>query len=208
MNKICVICALALLFTSCTATISVHVQDDGNVGVSYNSNVVGELLSSIFGEKEFRDSFRKDEIEKALKLSNFEKVEVTRADSDEINFNVEIKEGDEDIILKSGILEAKGEKSELSFTREKLLSLYELMPDEARYYVDLFMAPVFTAQKMSDAEYMELVEVVYGKNVAQKLSEAKLSFELHHGSKFEKKSIPLLKLLNLSGKFELCIKSK
>lgn len=206
MKKMIALLSVALLCVSCTASIRVNVTGGGKVSVKYDSNVVGDLLSVIFGEEEFKGAFNKEEIEKALLLSNFTDVKVTRADTEAINFSFSLKEGDEDVILRSRILEVSSSGSAMEIDRGKLLRLYELMPNEARYYVDLFMAPVFTAQEMSGEEYVSLMEAVYGKNVAQKLTEAFVRFELCAKGKCEKKSIALLELLNLKEEISLRIK--
>ena len=52
------------------------------------------------------------------------------------------------------------------------------MGQEDRTYLDLFMAPIFTGEKMTQAEYKELVASVYGQELADDMQKGKIVITL------------------------------
>jgi len=81
---------------------------------------------------------------------------------------------------------------------------------EIRDYLEALMAPIATGEKMGSAEYLELVELVYGPTIASELRASVISvalelptpaFAVHGGSSKGKRvdfSIPLVDILTLA----------
>jgi hypothetical protein len=57
------------------------------------------------------------------------------------------------------------------------------MPADTAEYLELLMAPVFTGETMSSAEYIELLSSIYGKNIGTEMKNANLFLSLTAPSK-------------------------
>lgn len=60
-------------------------------------------------------------------------------------------------------------KIAITLSRDTLAKALDLMPPETRDYLDLFMAPAFTGETMTNGEYEELIAATYGKTLATEL---------------------------------------
>ena len=66
----------------------------------------------------------------------------------------------------------KGRKAVLRISPENISSFLEMLPQESRDFIDMLMAPLFTGDKISPAEYEELIGAAYGKKIAAELRSA------------------------------------
>ena len=65
-------------------------------------------------------------------------------------------------------------------------------------YIDMFMAPAFSDEEMSDDEYIDLVGSVYGEVVAEEIKNSKINLTLTKlDGKKQKYSVRLLDLINI-----------
>ena len=88
----------------------------------------------------------------------------------------------------------------LILSAELLHALYAKMPDDFQSYMDLFMAPVFTGEDMSDADYLDLVTTVYGQPLVDELKNASVKITVISPTSKKTERIPLLKIMNLKEK--------
>ncbi len=58
----------------------------------------------------------------------------------------------------------------IEISRDTLERALALMPPETRDYLDLFMAPVFTGEELTEREYREIIAAAYGKTLASELA--------------------------------------
>ncbi|MCM1321243.1 MAG: hypothetical protein NC041_01115 [Bacteroides sp.] len=68
---------------------------------------------------------------------------------------------------------------EIDFSPETFRQLSEQNFGEFSEYLELLMAPLFTGEQMSAAEYMELIAAVYGETAAHELESAEISAVIH-----------------------------
>ena len=66
----------------------------------------------------------------------------------------------------------KERKAVLRISPENISSFLEMLPQESRDFIDMLMAPLFTGDKISPAEYEELIGAAYGKKIAAELRSA------------------------------------
>lgn len=76
-----------------------------------------------------------------------------------------------DGFLGNALVVSKAEHTaRIDISRDTLARAVELMPAETREYLDLFMAPAFTGETMTEAEYREVIAAAYGKTLAAELA--------------------------------------
>ncbi len=79
--------------------------------------------------------------------------------------------------LLAGAVSAKAGSRSLSVTvdPDAVNAAIALMPASTKDYLDLLMAPVFTGEAMTEAEYRDLIGSAYGKTVAAELEAARFT---------------------------------
>ena len=91
-----------------------------------------------------------------------------------------------------------GKNVEIEFSRNNLLKMYDNMPSIMRSYIDLFMAPVFTEEEMSNEEYLELISSVYGQILADEIKTSTVDFiVVLSDGKTKQFSLELIDLINI-----------
>ncbi len=58
----------------------------------------------------------------------------------------------------------------IAISRDTLGRALAMMPPETRDYLDLFMAPAFTGEELTEREYREIIAAAYGKTLAGELA--------------------------------------
>jgi hypothetical protein len=64
----------------------------------------------------------------------------------------------------------ENKKVSVAISRDTLERALALMPTETRDYLDLFMAPAFTGEELTEGEYREIIAAAYGKTLAAELA--------------------------------------
>ena len=79
--------------------------------------------------------------------------------------------------LLKGVIDydTKGRKTALRISPENIASFLEMLPQESRDFIDMLMAPLFTGDAISPAEYEELIGAAYGKKIAAELRNAEFT---------------------------------
>lgn len=82
----------------------------------------------------------------------------------------------------------------LSFTLSQETAQYiiSLLPEETASYTELFMAPLFTGETMSPAEYEDLIAAVYGNQLASELMYSRFTFSLSVPGSITSVSVPAI----------------
>ena len=65
-----------------------------------------------------------------------------------------------------------------SITRKSLEDFYNSADEQTRMTLDLFLAPVFNNETMSEEEYLEMVASFYGEAAAKEVSESQVKINL------------------------------
>jgi hypothetical protein len=99
-------------------------------------------------------------------------------------------------LFSSKIVKAEKGKLISAITRKSLEDFYNSSDEQTRMILDLFLAPVFNNEEMSEEEYIEMVGAFYGERAAKEVSESfvKINLISKDGTK-ETQNIPLTQLL-------------
>ena len=202
MKKIIFAVIITSVLCSCSSSLLIKFGEEGLIGFEYSALCGKELtatISSISGGGEGQPVFETERIKEALEKAKFSKIKVTSPEKNTLNLSAEVSKNAENSILKSQIFEKTSTDKDitLTFSTKSLQSLYSVLPDDFQSYIDLFMAPSFTGEVMSDSEYLDLVATVYGKPLAAELENAVLTVTLQNGAEKRHQKIRLIQLLNM-----------
>ncbi len=200
-----VLAILTLIFaTSCESSLKITLTTD-LPRFSYSGSLGDAFYSTIstvmgLGEAASDDFLDAEDIKNGLSQSGFTNVSAknTQKNSFSVDFSPS-KEGDDPVSL-SGILKYDAyKKPYLEFSKEKFQSLYSLVPFEIQSHLDMFMAPSFTGEEMSDEEYLDLLASVYGQKLSDEIKKSKINFVFVQEKSESKMSLSLLSILNTTG---------
>lgn len=201
MKKIIFAVIITSVLCSCSSSLLIKFGEDGRINFEYSAvcgKELTETISSISGG-DGQNVFEAERIKDALEKAQFSKIKVTSPEKNTLNLSAEVSKNAENSILKSQIFEKSSTDKDitLTFSTKSLQSLYSVLPDDFQSYIDLFMAPSFTGEVMSDSEYLDLVAAVYGKPLAAELENAVLTVTLQNGAEKRRQKIRLIQLLNM-----------
>lgn len=186
-----------VLFSGCTAEITLSMQKDSTVLVDFKGSAGDSFAKMIQTANESEENFYDvDSINSELLLSGFSDVNVN---ADNLNLSVSMKDQGLSFLNKSGIVQKNGKKISAILNPSNLLKFYTMADDQLVMFLDLLMSPVFNEEQMSEEEYLEVFESLYGESIAKELADSHLLITLI-GSDGKKttKTIPMVKVLCLS----------
>ena len=207
MRKLFLILTSAILFASCTTEVTLTVRQDNSVDIRFEGGA-GEAFtkmiasaSGVSGAGEGSSSGNGDAIIDAdtvsyeLARAGFSNVKAEQKGGGAVLISMsDLKQSS--YVFSSGI--AKVEKGRLSaaITRKSLEDFYKSADEQTRMTLDLFLAPVFNDETMSEEEYLEMLGSFYGEAAAKEVSESvvKISLISRDGTK-ETLRFPLVQLL-------------
>ena len=99
-------------------------------------------------------------------------------------------------LFTSGIVKADKNQLTAAISRKSLEDFYAYADEQTRMILDLFLAPVFNNEEMSEAEYIEMAGSFYGEGAAKEIADSIVKINLiSKDGKKESLNIPLSQLL-------------
>lgn len=195
-------CSVILFLTSCKSQIKITFSKNACT-VKYSTKLGKALFDTFYafaGETESERIFDTEQFKQIFSESGLKNVSAESKVIDEISIQGDIDGNNGDFISGSSIIKSSnnGKNVEIEFSRNNLLKMYDNMPSIMRSYIDLFMAPVFTEEEMSNEEYLELISSVYGQILADEIKTSTVDFivALSDG-KTKQFSLELIDLINI-----------
>lgn len=194
--------AIALFFTSCKSQIKITVSKN-SCTVKYSTKLGKALFDTFYafaGETESEKIFDTDQFKEIFSEGGLKNVSAESKAIDEISIQGDTDNQNADFIAGSSIIKSSnaGKNVEIDFSKSNLLAMYDKMPSIMRSYIDLFMAPVFTEEEMTDDEYLELISSVYGQILADEIKDSTIDFTVVAADgKTKKFTLKLIDLINI-----------
>ncbi len=171
----------SLCFISCTTEVTLAVQPDNSVTIKFDGGA-GEaftkMISSAAGMgSESENLIDTDVVSYELAKAGFSDVKINQKKGGAVSITMSDKK-QTSYIFTSGI--AKCEKGRLSavITRKSLEDFYDSADEQTRMILDLFLAPVFNDEEMTEAEYIEMVSSFYGAGAAKEVGSSFVKINL------------------------------
>lgn len=195
-------CSVILFLTSCKSQIKITFSKNACT-VKYSTKLGKALFDTFYafaGETESERIFDTEQFKQIFSEGGLKNVSAESKVIDEISIQGDIDGNNGDFISGSSIIKSSnnGKNVEIEFTRNNLLKMYDNMPSIMRSYIDLFMAPVFTEEEMSNEEYLELISSVYGQILADEIKTSTVDFiVVLSDGKTKQFSLELIDLINI-----------
>ena len=195
-------CSVILFLTSCKSQIKITFSKNACT-VKYSTKLGKALFDTFYafaGETESERIFDTEQFKQIFSEGGLKNVSAESKVIDEISIQGDIDGNNGDFISGSSIIKSSnnGKNVEIEFSRNNLLKMYDNMPSIMRSYIDLFMAPVFTEEEMSNEEYLELISSVYGQILADEIKTSTVDFiVVLSDGKTKQFSLELIDLINI-----------
>lgn len=195
-------CSVILFLTSCKSQIKITFSKNACT-VKYSTKLGKALFDTFYafaGETESERIFDTEQFKQIFSEGGLKNVSAELKVIDEISIQGDIDGNNGDFISGSSIIKSSnnGKNVEIEFSRNNLLKMYDNMPSIMRSYIDLFMAPVFTEEEMSNEEYLELISSVYGQILADEIKTSTVDFiVVLSDGKTKQFSLELIDLINI-----------
>ena len=195
-------CSVILFLTSCKSQIKITFSKNACT-VRYSTKLGKALFDTFYafaGETESERIFDTEQFKQIFSEGGLNNVSAESKVIDEISIQGDIDGNNGDFISGSSIIKSSnnGKNVEIEFSRNNLLKMYDNMPSIMRSYIDLFMAPVFTEEEMSNEEYLELISSVYGQILADEIKTSTVDFiVVLSDGKTKQFSLELIDLINI-----------
>ena len=182
---------------SCTTDITLTLRQDDSVDISFEGGA-GEaftnMLLSASGSDAGMSALDANEISYELAKAGFDGVKVSVNDT-QVKINMTDKNRTS-YLFKSGIVKYEGGKLAVNLTRKNLEDFYATSDEQTRMILDLFLAPVFNDENMSESEYLEMLGSFYGNPSAKEVETSFVNIRLiGKNGKEEKIRLPMTQLL-------------
>lgn len=170
-----------LAVTGCSSSINIKAGKDNTqdifLSLDLGEAVSRTILSATKGMQKMSGKetnvFSKNHIESGLKKANVKNIIVSCPSSTKLNVNGTISSSQShDLIAQDK------NKLVVTLSPESLQNISKTLGEETRSFLDLFMAPVITGEKMTDEEYIDLLESVYGKEITNDIKKASIKFTM------------------------------
>lgn len=192
---------MTAFFTGCTSEIKITENKDGSVSV-YVYGEAGEAFSKMIlastgsNENSVLDT---KVISAELEKHGFTNVEVKSKSTRDLAVKITDSKKSS-YLFTSKLLQNSDEGINLNITRESLERFYELADEQTKSILDLFLAPIFNDEELSEEEYIETIASVYGDSAANEIKNSELKIILTNKTVLNAvQKIPLSRLLT-SGK--------
>ncbi len=189
---------LTLLFalTGCGGQLGITAREDGKADVSVfmdtgkaASQMIASIMASLYPSSADASGGvfspeRAKALERSLSGGDAESLSAEALSASVLSVEATVKEAAaQSAVSRTGVrfsnVVSVGKRSlTLTLSPSTMRSLYDSMDEQTRGYVDLFMAPSFTGEKMSGEEYTALIASVYGKELAEEISTAQMKVSL------------------------------
>ena len=177
----------SFIFLSCTTEVTLTVKADDSVDIQFEGGAGAaftKMISSAAGAGSGADAasaadllIDADTVSYELAKAGFSAVKVNQKKGGAVNISMNDKK-QSSYIFTSGIIKSQKGKLAAAISRKSLEDFYTSADEQTRMTLDLFLAPVFNSEEMSEAEYLEMVGSFYGSAAAKEVGESLVTINL------------------------------
>jgi len=179
MRKLFLLLITLLFFISCTTEVTLTLKADDSLAIRFEGGA-GEAFTKMISSASglAGDSLvDPDSVSFELAKAGFADVKVEEKAGAAVTISMSDKTKSS-YIFSSGILKAEKGKLKAAITRKSLEDFYNNADEQTRMTLDLFLAPVFNNENMSEDEYLEMLGSFYGEAAAKEVSQSLVKINL------------------------------
>ncbi|MCR5763823.1 MAG: hypothetical protein K6G00_10630 [Treponema sp.] len=188
---------LLVLFaiTSCAPSIYIKSRADNRVDVEVSIKA-GKALKNLLDTYgiPFNDSETLSKIKEGMKDNTFYNVKANATGDDSFKvLGTVLPVSTQKVLLR------KERQLILNLSPQEMQNFAKSLPEEFQEYLAMLAAPVFTGEPMSKEEYISLISVFYGQDLAEDLKKANLNITLESPEGKKKTfKLPLVEFFTLT----------
>lgn len=168
-----------LLFDSCAPKAVLTVRPDGSGSANFSEDMTDQaekVVRRFTGAKS--DLFDKQAITDSLSRAGVKVDSVTFPTPSGMRLALSL--GNVDGLPGSAVsCSPKNRTLTVTLSRETVHEALTGMPASMNDYIDLLMAPAFTGETLTQAEYIDVVRSAYGKTIADELLKSDFTLAVH-----------------------------
>jgi len=170
----------SLTIVSCNVDLQLTPKKDGSVEIVFKGGAgkaFSKMILSAGGGSE--DSlYDTKEIAYELAKVGFSNVKVTKGKTgtDLVVTMSDLKKTS--YLFTSGIVQEEKGVLKTHITAKSLKDFYNSADEQTQMVLDLFLAPVFNDEHMSEGEYVEMLGTIYGADAAREVEESIINISL------------------------------
>ncbi len=220
MKKILYFCTVlisALFLSSCTIDLTLTMLKDGSVSISLEGGAgqaFTQMLLSASGVGNIDNAGGTDPSNSSSKTTNalnqsldFKEIEyelskagfidITSQAQGTSSVRLSMKDPNRlSYIFTSGLITYENKELKLNLNRKSLVDFYNSADQQTAMILDLFIAPVFNDEEMTEAEYIEMLATFYGQDAANEVRDSFINITLKNlDGKVTKEKLPFSRLL-------------
>lgn len=165
--KFCIILA-SFLLVSCTSEITVKLNKDNSVNITLNAGAGDAFTKMLMNTTGDNGAIDEKQVGFELAKAGFSDVNVKTYGKSDVKITMKDKTCSS-YLFKSGMFTVKNGVLSLEITPATLKEFYDSADEQTLNVLDLFLAPVFNDEKMSEEEYLEMVGAFYGSNASNEI---------------------------------------
>lgn len=193
-----------LMLSSCTLNLTFTMEEDGSLAISLEGGA-GQAFTKMLlsasgmtdadGEEAFLD-FK--EINYELAKSGFTNIQSQAQGTSSIRLSMLDKERNS-YLFTSGLLTLEKDGLKINLKRKALVDFYQSADEQTRMILDLFLAPVFNDEVLSETEYIEMLATFYGQDAADEVKDSFINITINNlDGQTRKETIPFSRILCLN----------
>ena len=193
-----IILIVSIFFVSCDTEITLTLQKDDSVEIRFEGGAgeaFSKMINSATGGTGSDLLIDTSVVSYELAMAGFENVNVQQKPNGAVLISMKDRK-QTSYVFTSKIIKAEKGKLTTSITPKSLEDFYKSSDEQTRMILDLFLAPVFNDEEMSEEEYTQMVASFYGEAAAREIKQSivKINLISKDGEK-ESLRIPLVQLL-------------
>ena len=166
-----------ICFASCTTEVTLTLKQDDSLDIRFEGGAgqaFAKMISSAAGMGASSDAdflIDSDSVSFELAKAGFSNVKVNQKKGGAVSIAMTDK-NQSSYLFTSKIIKAEKGKLSTAISRKSLEDFYNYSDEQTRMILDLFLAPVFNNEEMSEEEYIEMVGAFYGQAAAGEVKQS------------------------------------
>ena len=166
-----------ICFASCTTEVTLTLKQDDSLDIRFEGGAgqaFAKMISSAAGMGASSDAdflIDSDSVSFELAKAGFSNVKVNQKKGGAVSIAMTDK-NQSSYLFTSKIIKAEKGKLSTAISRKSLEDFYNYSDEQTRMILDLFLAPVFNNEEMSEEEYLEMVGAFYGQAAAGEVKQS------------------------------------
>lgn len=195
---ISVLAFFTLIFSACKSDVTLRLTGTDSLNIRFTGEIgagIEKFLASAGTDLSMLDA---SELKQSFEYNGFKDVTVRKSESNQIYVNMNLPAENSDIAGKN-LIQFSTETMKVSLTPETMKEFYDAADDNLTAFLDLFMAPVFNDDAITEQEYIELLASVFGEDFAREIENGSLKIILQNkAGKTITRIIPYSKIFTLN----------